>query len=56
MLVDGYKTVTVCLSVCVCVELCETHRISRFISTQYSEAKACILPPQEDVLLLRVWH
>lgn len=27
-----------------------------FISSQDPEAKACVLPPQEDVLLLGVWH
>lgn len=40
---------------CICV--CSlTHRFSGFISPQDPEAKACVFPPEENVLFLRVWY
>lgn len=34
----------------------DTYRLPRLISTQDTEAEACILPPEENVLLLAIWH
>lgn len=31
------------------------HRLSGLVASQDPEAEACVLPPQEDVLLLEVW-
>lgn len=33
-----------------------TYWLPRLISTQYTEAKTCILPPKENILLLAIWH
>lgn len=33
-----------------------TYWFPGFISSQDSESEACVLPPQEDVLLLGVWN
>lgn len=33
-----------------------TYRFSWFISSQDPEPEACVLPPQEDILLLRIRH
>lgn len=34
----------------------DTHRFPGLIPAQDTEPKARVLPPQEDVLLLAVWH
>lgn len=33
-----------------------THRLSWLVASEDPEAEARVLPPQEDVLLLEVWH
>lgn len=32
------------------------HRLSGLVASQDPKAEACVLPPQEDVLLLEVWN
>lgn len=49
-----YMNMSVHAALLGCVEL--THRFSWLVASQDPEAEACILPPQEDVLLLEVWH
>lgn len=34
----------------------ETHRLSWLIASEDPEAEPCVLPPQENVLLLEVWN
>lgn len=33
-----------------------TYRLPGLISSQDTEAEACVLPPKENVLLLAIWH